>query len=126
MKTNLFLSATILLFTVGCNQQSPNISPHTNPPTFQSNTGSYEKNGTINKDVELDRQDIQKVQTTLKALGYLDRVTGTIDERTRQAVREYQRANDIPDTGYLNEHTMKEMGISYNEATGEGTDMFTE
>lgn len=79
----------------------------TNEVTGQS-TGT-----TADEVVTLESDEIQRVQNELMGQGYLDRVTGTLDDPTRQALMDFQRARNLPVTGEFNQRTLDALGISF-------------
>ena len=112
----LTLSMTFLLSSLvfwGCSDNAPEISSMTNPPTYHSGTGNITSEH--NKDVKLNQNELQKVQTLLKALGYLDRVSTDMRPEVRGAIKKYQQDNELIETGHLNTFTLEHMGINYEE-----------
>jgi hypothetical protein len=60
----------------------------------------------------LYKGDIQQAQALLKAAGfYPGPADGTLGERTRAALRQYQQVNGLPVTGELDQATQEALGI---------------
>lgn len=53
--------------------------------------------------LHLDRGQRRDVQRRLTRLGFRTRITGRLDDRTRDELKKWQRARGYPVTGYLNE-----------------------
>lgn len=90
--------------------------------TGSMNTGIDEENVQAGEQAETDvemqaganvsAEQIKKVQTALKEKGFFTGTeTGKMDEETKNAIRKYQRAQGIPETGNLDEVTAKGLGI---------------
>ena len=62
--------------------------------------------------------DIKKAKEALKAKGLNPGpIDGTLDTKTQQALRDFQKANKLPVTGVLDAQTAEKLGVS----TGEGS-----
>jgi hypothetical protein len=60
----------------------------------------------------ISSDDIRRAQ---QALGMNPaEVSGTMDAKTQQTLRDFQRANNLPATGVLDEKTAKNLGITLN------------
>jgi len=57
-------------------------------------------------------EDIKKAQDALKAKGLNPGTDGRMDAQTQQALREFQKANDLPVTGVLDEKTAEKLGVN--------------
>jgi peptidoglycan hydrolase-like protein with peptidoglycan-binding domain len=55
---------------------------------------------------------IKKAQDALKAKGLNPGTDGRMDAQTQQALREFQKANDLPATGVLDEKTAAKLGVN--------------
>jgi hypothetical protein len=55
---------------------------------------------------------IKKAQDALKAKGLNPGTGGRMDPQTQQALREFQKANDLPATGVLDEKTAAKLGVT--------------
>ena len=56
--------------------------------------------------------DIRKAQTALKARGLNPGDEGRMDAKTQQALREFQKSNNLPMTGVLDDKTAEKLGVS--------------
>jgi hypothetical protein len=57
-------------------------------------------------------EDIKKAQDVLKTKGLNPGTDGRMDAKTQQALREFQKANDLPVTGVLDEKTAAKLGVN--------------
>ena len=72
----------------------------------------------VEKPAVLHRQDIEKVQETLRDKGYdTGKVDGILGPRTREGIRQYQKAENLPVTGTLDAETAGKLGVG-PESTG--------
>jgi len=55
---------------------------------------------------------IKKAQQALKAKGLNPGTDGKMDARTQQALRDFQKVNDLPATGVLDEKTAEKLGVT--------------
>jgi len=63
--------------------------------------------------------DIKKAKEALKAKGLNPGpIDGTLDSKTQQALRDFQKANKLPVTGVLDAQTAEKLGVS---STGKGS-----
>lgn len=60
--------------------------------------------------------EIKQAQEALKAKGHNPGTDGKLDTQTQQALRDFQKANDLPATGVLDAKTASKLGVSINEA----------
>jgi peptidoglycan hydrolase-like protein with peptidoglycan-binding domain len=59
---------------------------------------------------------IRSAQEALKARGHNPgSVNGKMDEKTQQALRDFQKANNLPATGVLDEKTAEQLGVTLIE-----------
>ena len=58
--------------------------------------------------------DIKKAQDALKMKGLNPGTDGQMDAKTQQALRDFQKANDLPATGTLDEKTAAKLGVDKN------------
>ncbi|HSC43475.1 MAG TPA: peptidoglycan-binding protein [Candidatus Binatia bacterium] len=58
--------------------------------------------------------DIRKAQNALKAKGLNPGDDGRMDAKTQQALRDFQKSNNLPVTGVLDDKTAEKLGISKN------------
>jgi Putative peptidoglycan binding domain len=94
-------------------QPAPGI-PQTSPMPGQPGTiperAERPKAGDQNMAVTSD--DIKKAQTALKAKGLNPGTDGKMDSKTQQALRDFQKSNNLPVTGVLDEKTAEKLGVS--------------
>jgi hypothetical protein len=55
--------------------------------------------------------EIKKAQEALKAKGHNPGTDGKMDSQTQQALRDFQKANDLPATGVLDDKTASKLGV---------------
>lgn len=108
-------------------QPSPGI-PQTSPMPGQPSPGVPQPSpmpgqpGTIPERVQrpdlsdekmaVTSDDIRKAQTALKAKGLNPGEDGRMDAKTQQALREFQKSNNLPMTGVLDDKTAEKLGVS--------------
>ena len=72
--------------------------------------------------LDLSPDDIRLVKEALKLKGHdPGPINGTMDSKTRQALREFQKANDLPITGSVDEKTANKLGFVVRSREGAGT-----
>ncbi|MEK6215631.1 MAG: peptidoglycan-binding protein, partial [Boseongicola sp.] len=60
--------------------------------------------------MNLNKSTRRVIETRLDRLGLKPgRVDGTFDEKTRRAIRRYQQARNMPQTGYLNDKVVVQL-----------------
>jgi peptidoglycan hydrolase-like protein with peptidoglycan-binding domain len=64
------------------------------------------------KGMAVTSEDIKKAQDALKAKGLNPGTGGKLDPQTQQALREFQKANNLPATGVLDEKTAAKLGVT--------------
>jgi Putative peptidoglycan binding domain len=57
-------------------------------------------------------ENIKKAQDALKARGLNPGTDGKMDARTQQALRDFQKANNLPVTGVLDQRTAQQLGVT--------------
>src|SRR5262249_20749000 len=130
------LTAVILSGSVGLgasslfDQGTPGSGPQPRPtqPTIPGQPAPQTepmpgKPGTIPERVErpsagdqgmvVSSDDIKKAKEALKAKGLNPGpIDGTLDSKTQQALRDFQKANKLPVTGVLDAQTAEKLGVS--------------
>lgn len=62
---------------------------------------------------DMSAEDIKKAKEALTAKGLNPGpIDGTMDGKTQQAVREFQKANNLPVTGVLDQQTAEKLGVT--------------
>jgi len=62
--------------------------------------------------------DVRKAQSALKANGLNPGEDGRMDAKTQQALRDFQKANNLPATGVLDDKTADKLGINKSSDLG--------
>ena len=95
-------------------QPAPGIPP-TGPIPGQRGT-IPEKMGPSagDKGMVVTSEHIKKAQDALKAKGLNPGTGGKLDPQTQQALRDFQKANNLPATGVLDEKTAGKLGVTMN------------
>jgi peptidoglycan hydrolase-like protein with peptidoglycan-binding domain len=70
--------------------------------------------------VAMSAHDIQKVQDALTAKGHNPGTSGTMDDQTRDAIRAFQKANNLTLTGTVDEKTAAALGVTLSSSTKSG------
>lgn len=65
-------------------------------------------------------QDIKQVQQALKAKGHDAGTSGVMDDKTREAIRAFQKANGLTMTGTVDDKTAQALGVSTKPSSGSG------
>jgi peptidoglycan hydrolase-like protein with peptidoglycan-binding domain len=65
-------------------------------------------------------QDIKQVQQALKAKGHDAGTSGVMDDKTREAIRAFQKANGLTITGSVDDKTAQALGVSTKSSSGSG------
>jgi peptidoglycan hydrolase-like protein with peptidoglycan-binding domain len=123
MKGKLVLTAIVLSGGIGLGVQS--ISAQSVPEPGQRGGSSSEKAQLPAKPDRspgtsaISSEDIMKVKAALKAKG-IDPgpITGTMDSKTQQALREFQKANNLPVTGAVDQQTAAKLGVTLGSTGG--------
>jgi len=87
----------------------------TKPSADQALRASESKAGAA-----MSAQDIQKVQDALKAKGHNPGTSGAMDDQTRDAIRAFQKANNLTLTGTVDEKTAAALGVTLSSSTKSG------
>jgi hypothetical protein len=94
-------------------QPAPGL-PQTDPIPGQSGTiperMQHPRAGT-EQGMVISSAEIKKAQEALKAKGHNPGTDGKMDEQTQQALRDFQKSNDLPATGVLDEKTANKLGV---------------
>lgn len=70
-------------------------------------------------------EHIKKAQEALKAKGLNPGTDGKLDDKTQQALRDFQKVNNLPATGVLDAQTAAKLGINLDseKTTGSSSDL---
>ena len=110
-------------------QPAPGL-PRTDPMPGQPGTPLPGQPGTIPERVQQPRtgdnmvvsaEHIKKAQEALKAKGLNPGTDGKLDEKTQQALRDFQKINNLPATGVLDAQTAAKLGITMDGGASTGT-----
>ena len=64
--------------------------------------------------------DIKQVQQALKAKGHDAGTSGVMDDKTREAIRAFQKKEGLTMTGTVDEKTAQALGVSSKSSSGSG------
>ena len=64
---------------------------------------------------------IKKAQDALKAKGLNPGTDGKLDDKTQQALRDFQKVNNLPATGVLDAQTAAKLGITLDSGKSTGS-----
>src|SRR4030095_1687157 len=96
-------------------QPAPGI-PQTSPMPGQPGTipERIEPPRTGDQNMTVTSSDIKKAQDALRARGLNPGTDGTLDAKTQQALRDFQKSNNLTPTGVLDEKTKEKLGVAKN------------
>jgi peptidoglycan hydrolase-like protein with peptidoglycan-binding domain len=119
----LILTALILSGSLGLGWQS--VSAQTAPSTGTQKRGipgvmpSQPKASGSAHAARLSSDQIKQVKEALKAKGlHPGPINGTMDSQTQQALKQFQKANNLPVTGTVDEKTASKLGLILSEPSG--------
>lgn len=69
---------------------------------------------TGNQNMIVTSNDVKKAQDALRANGLNPGTDGRMDAKTQQALRDFQKSNNLPATGVLDDKTAAKLGINKN------------
>jgi peptidoglycan hydrolase-like protein with peptidoglycan-binding domain len=73
------------------------------------------------KGMVVSSDDIKKAKEALKAKGLNPGpIDGTLDSKTQQALRDFQKANKLPITGVLDAQTAEKLGVGMEKGSMPG------
>jgi carboxyl-terminal processing protease len=68
------------------------------------------------KSEQYSKETIKDVQEALKAKGHEPgAIDGTLNQKTQQALRDFQQKNNLTATGNLNQETARKLGVSLDD-----------
>jgi peptidoglycan hydrolase-like protein with peptidoglycan-binding domain len=68
----------------------------------------------------MSASDIKQVQQALKAKGHDAGTSGVMDDKTREAIRAFQKAEGLTMTGTVDDKTAQALGVSGKSSSGSG------
>jgi hypothetical protein len=114
MKPRIWAAAIILSGSLGFGVYPVSAQVPLPPPGYPERPGvppevNYE-------DMVISPDDIRRVQEALKAKGFdPGAVNGRMHPKTQDALRDFQKRNDLPATGVLDPKTVAKLGITLEE-----------
>lgn len=112
VKRLFFVFALFLVFATTAAAQNSN-SSSTNTAKSTQNTNMSKKRGPI---FRATKDQIMQAQAILKERSlYTGEQTGKLDDPTRAALKEYQKAEGLKATGTLNKDTLVKMNIALTD-----------
>lgn len=103
-------------------QPAPGL-PQTEPMPGQPGTipERVERPSAGDKGMVVSGDDIKKAKEALKAKGLNPGpIDGTLDSKTQQALRDFQKANKLPMTGVLDAQTAEKLGVTMEKGSSPG------
>lgn len=101
-------------------RQAPGV-PHSTQPGTMPERAQQPDIGNQQGTAELSSADIQKAQAALRARGLNAGTSGKMDADTQEALREFQKTNDLPVTGMLDQKTAEKLGVDLKSDHGSGS-----
>ena len=106
-------STLLLLLVLSLTVVAQNSSSSTAPTNPSGGNATSTPKRTI---FRATKDQIRQAQTILKERGlYSGEITGKLDDSTRAALKEYQKAEGLKATGTLNRVTLEKMNITLTE-----------
>ena len=68
----------------------------------------------------MSASDIKQVQQALKAKGHDAGTSGVMDDKTREAIRAFQKSEGLTMTGTIDDKTAQALGVSSKSSSGSG------
>ena len=68
----------------------------------------------------MSASEIKQVQQALKAKGHDAGTSGVMDDKTREAIRAFQKKEGLTMTGTVDEKTAQALGVSSKSSSGSG------
>lgn len=105
-------------------QPAPGLPRQTEPVPGQQGTipermQPPDAGGQRDHTANVSSDDIRKAQEALTANGHnLGTASGVMDNKTQQALRDFQKANKLPVTGVLDQQTAQKLGIALGSGPG--------
>lgn len=100
-------------------QQTPGSRSGSSGITQPSGKMGSEKGRMGVESQKYSKETIKKIQQALKRKGHEPgTIDGTVNAKTKQALREFQKENHLKVTGTLNQETAQKLGVSLNEDIG--------
>ena len=121
MKIKRFLTAIVLGGTMGVAAAplwAQNVEKKSVPagqeitPSKPGDDQTLPPRASESKNAGMSAQDIMKVQDALKAKGHNPGTSGAMDDKTRDAIRAFQKANNLALTGTVDEKTAAALGVN--------------
>lgn len=100
-------------------QPAPGL-PQTEPMPGQRGTIPEVTQPRSSEKMVVSAEHIKKAQEALKAKGLNPGTDGKMDEKTQQALRDFQKVNNLPATGVLDSQTAAKLGITLDEGKSSG------
>jgi peptidoglycan hydrolase-like protein with peptidoglycan-binding domain len=69
----------------------------------------------------MSADDVKQVQQALQAKGHGAGTSGVMDDKTREAIRAFQKANGLTMTGTVDDKTAQALGVSTKSSKGSAT-----
>jgi len=110
MKLGVWMTATIFFGSLGLIAYPSVAQVPLPPPGYPERPGVPPEVDMENMVISPD--DIRRAQEALKAKGFDPGVSGRMDSKTQDALRDFQKQNDLPATGVLDPKTAAKLGIT--------------
>jgi putative peptidoglycan binding protein len=104
-------------------QPAPGL-PQTDPMPGQPGTipeRAQQPRASDSQNMAVSAEHIRQAQQALKAKGLNPGTDGKMDDKTQQALRDFQKVNNLPATGVLDAQTAAKLGITLDSGKSTGS-----
>jgi len=89
------------------------------PSTSQGDHQGFGEKEKTQRGMDLSLEEVKQIQQALKEKGHEPgSAKGVMNAETREAIREFQKANNLSVTGTVDEDTARKLGVSGGGASG--------
>jgi len=123
LTTSLVLSGLAIGAGSAFSQSAPesNRSGGNLPGTSQGDHQGAGETQKTQRGMDLSLEEVKQIQQALKEKGHEPgSAKGVMNAETREAIREFQKANNLSVTGTVDEETAQKLGVSVSGSAGTG------